>query len=113
MQCFPVFSDGIDQLPALVDGQRGGHLGEGMFAGRHGVDAHPRVPVPGGGDDHDVNVVALEHPLVVRVAPAVGGGFFPAGIFHPGHGRLERRFVVVGDGHDFDAFQRHHGRDVA
>ncbi len=79
----------IDQLPAFVERHRGGHFGEGMLAGGHRVDAHPRVPLPRGRDDDHVKIIALEHPLVVLVASAIGGGLFPPGIFHAGHRRLE------------------------
>ena len=63
----------LHQLPAFVERDAGGHLREGVLAGIHRIHAHPRVPLPRRGDDHDVDVVALEHPLVIFVAVAVGG----------------------------------------
>ena len=113
MQCLPRLLGSLDQLPAFVQRNRGGHFRKGVLAGLHRVDAHPRVPFPGRGDDDDVDVVAFEHPLVVLVAIAIGGRLLAAGLLHRLDGPLQRRLVVVGDGHDLDAFQRHHLGHVA
>ncbi len=53
------------QLPALLDGDHGGHFDERVFSRFHRVDGHGRVPSPRRRYENDVEVIALEHAAVV------------------------------------------------
>ena len=96
------------QLPALVERDAGGHLGKGDLAGLHRVDGHAGMPLPGSGDDHDVDVVALQHSLVIFIPFAEPGRLLAAGLLHGINGLFHGGLVVVANGGDLHPFQRQH-----
>ena len=63
---------GLDELPAFVQGDRGGDLGGGVLAVAHRGEADRDVPLPGGGGVDQVEVLGRAHPLEVALAAGVG-----------------------------------------
>ncbi len=62
------FLDGFNNLESLIN--RPGHafLTVDMFSCFNRIYGHLGMPVVGSGDDNSVNLIALEHLLIVTVA---------------------------------------------
>ncbi len=54
-----------DNPPTFLNGHGAGNFGQHMFASSHRLDRHDCVPLHGRGDDHRVEIVALQHSLIV------------------------------------------------
>lgn len=65
---------GLHERPGLVQGQRRRNLDQGVLAGAHGRHRHDRVQLPGRGNEHGVDVRALDQGAPGLVAAAVHGG---------------------------------------
>ena len=87
-----MFLDHPAQSLAFVDGQRERFLAVDVDSGLRGVDGDLRVPVIGRGNEHDVDLLLLEHPAVVLVDLRRAAETRP--------GLLADVPIHVGDGHD-------------
>ncbi len=74
---------GPHQAPALVERHGRGHFAQHVLAGPQGVDRHHGMVLHGRGDQHGVQVVALEH------SPVVGRAFTVPFRFRPRPGLLD------------------------
>ena len=99
------FFGNVHDGPEVFDGVGEGDFDERVLAAAHGVDGHAGVVFPGGADVDDVNIVALEHPLVIVRAVGkenrsgfAGVGAHLAAFFSAGD-------VGVAHRDDFNAFE--------
>ena len=68
---------GLDHLAALVNGHGQGLLHVDVLARLAGLDRLDGVPVVGRGDDHGVDVLAVEHAAKVLVPGHLSGELLP------------------------------------
>ena len=74
MQGTPVWFAGVDQIPALLDGERARHLDGGVLATLHPLHRHGSMPFPGRGDDETVQVLPRHQAPEVFLASRVTFG---------------------------------------
>ena len=91
----------VHELPALVDGDGGGDFDEGVLALFHDLEGHRHVPLPRGGDEDDVDVVAFEHLFPRVLVAEIHRGFLAGDLLDVGSGALGPGFNDVADGDDF------------
>ena len=106
-----VLAGGVDEHPALTQRERDGFFDVDVLAGEHRGAGHGGVPVIGGGDEDDVDIVTgdefLElgvdiHALISALVLVGGVGFFDAvadfdGLAAPDIGHGEDAAVVTAE----------------
>ncbi len=97
-----------DQLPTLLQRIGRRDLNAGILSGLHGVDGHGRVPLPIGGNDHGVDIVALEQAFVVGLVLAVALGLFLTRLDDHLLGALQVGRLDVAEGGKLNALQAEH-----
>ena len=94
---------GVDEPPALLEGHGRRHLDRGVLLVLHRADGHGRVPVPRGGDDDGIDVLAPQQPLEILGPLGIALRLGPAGLDDHVPGLGQRVEVDVAEGRELEA----------
>jgi hypothetical protein len=93
---------GVHQAPAVLEGRGRRDLHEHVLPRLHGRHRHGNVPAPRRRDVDDVEVVAADEVLEVRLARGVAGGLLLSGLHDLGLGGGHAVLHEVADGVHLD-----------